>query len=95
MNMYHPISKNLLNLSEIYNCLNNIVKTYSNEPYGVGIGALTCLNRDDWSLKRKYLIELDEENEVKLNKIEKSILILSLDDTEAMNNDEVCLLSLI
>jgi len=53
------------------------------------------LNRDDWSLKRKYLIELDEENEVKLNKIEKSILILSLDDTEAMNNDEVCLLSLI
>ena len=89
MNVYHPISKNLLNISEIYNCLNNIVKKYSSEPHGVGIGGLTCLNRDDWSLKRKYLIDLDQENEIKLSKIEKSILILALDNTEALDNEEV------
>ena len=54
MNTFHPITKNLLNVSEIYECLNNIVKKYSSEPDGVGIGALTSLPRDDWALVILY-----------------------------------------
>lgn len=47
--MYHPISKNLLNPSEIYEKLNNLVQTHDSEGPGVGIGALTADYRDNWA----------------------------------------------
>ncbi len=47
LSIYHE--SKMLSITEFYNQLESIVKRYANEPYGVGIGALTGDHRDDWA----------------------------------------------
>jgi hypothetical protein len=60
INAYHPVSENLLNVSEIYQILNNLVQKYSSEGDGVGIGGLTADYRDDWAqvFEIKYFLNV-------------------------------------
>lgn len=92
LNIHH--NNILLSITEFYNQLKSIVKRYSAKPYGVGIGALTADYRDNWAKNRQYLMNLSKRNQKNLDLIEKSIMVLNLDDCVALNNDQLGLVGL-
>lgn len=71
---------NLITPPEILRQLTHIFKKCHSEPDGPGIAALTTEERTQWAKARDYLISLDQENLTKLEKIQSSILVYSLDD---------------
>lgn len=60
------------------------------EREGPGVGALTAGERDQWAGNREYLINLHPDNEKSLNIIESAALCIVLDDSEPLNQQEVC-----
>lgn len=60
--------------------LQKIREYCDSRPWGSSIGSLTSMNRDDWAILRKHLIDLDRTNEDNLKVIETSVMNLVLDD---------------
>jgi hypothetical protein len=49
LDVYHPVDNNLLNISEMYEIFERLIKTYANKETDIGIGALTGDERDTWA----------------------------------------------
>jgi carnitine O-acetyltransferase len=52
------------------------------------VGALTTENRSTWAVMRKKLIDEDEYNKVGVDRIEKALFVVCLDDEDPQNMDE-------
>ncbi|XP_012576548.1 PREDICTED: peroxisomal carnitine O-octanoyltransferase isoform X2 [Condylura cristata] len=71
----------LITPPEILRHLTYIRKKCNSEPDGPGIAALTSEERTRWAKAREYLISLDPENLTKLEKIQSSLLVYSIEDS--------------
>lgn len=63
-------------------------------PVGPGIGALTSRERPDWAEARGLLLDLCPENKSILNRIDRALSVLVLDDNEPQNEAEILRLSM-
>lgn len=70
----------LITPPEILRQLTYIHKKCHSEPDGPGVAALTSEERTRWAKARDYLINLDPENLTRLEKIQSSLLVYSLED---------------
>ncbi|KAJ7408277.1 hypothetical protein BTVI_59876 [Pitangus sulphuratus] len=61
--------------------LTYIQKRCHSEPDGPGLAALTCNERTKWAELREYLIDLDPKNLTLLEKIQRSLFVVCLDDS--------------
>ncbi|KAI9495160.1 acyltransferase ChoActase/COT/CPT [Zychaea mexicana] len=57
---------------------------------GVGFGALTADNRDNWADNRELLLAAHPENKNLLEKIESASFVVCLDDYSPVTRDESC-----
>ncbi|NWH71350.1 OCTC octanoyltransferase, partial [Piaya cayana] len=71
---------NMMTPPEIFRQLAYIQKICHSEPDGPGVAALTSSERTVWAKLREYLIDLDPKNLAFLEKIQKSLFVVSLDD---------------
>ncbi|KAF0879424.1 peroxisomal carnitine O-octanoyltransferase [Crocuta crocuta] len=71
----------LMTPPEIHRQLTYIHKKCHSEPDGPGIPALTSEERTRWAKAREYLISLDPENLTRLEKIQSSLLVYSIEDS--------------
>ncbi|NXG63258.1 OCTC octanoyltransferase, partial [Hemiprocne comata] len=71
---------NMVTPPEIFRQLAYIQKRCQSEPDGPGLAALTSNERTKWAELRQYLIDLDPKNLTFLEKIQKSVFVVSLDD---------------
>ncbi|KAM4685371.1 peroxisomal carnitine O-octanoyltransferase [Amazona ochrocephala] len=72
---------NMLTPPEIFRQLTHIQKTCHSEPDGPGLAALTSSERTKWAELREYLINLDPKNLTLLEKIQRSLFAICLDDS--------------
>ncbi|NXI63064.1 OCTC octanoyltransferase, partial [Anseranas semipalmata] len=72
---------NMLTPPEISRQLTYIQKRCHSEPDGPGLAALTSNERTKWAEIRGYLIGLDAKNLTHLEKIQKSLFTICLDDS--------------
>ncbi|NWU90317.1 OCTC octanoyltransferase, partial [Upupa epops] len=72
---------NMVTPPEIFRQLTYIKKRCHCEPDGPGLPALTSNERTKWAELREYLIGLDPKNLTLLEKIQKSIFVVCLDDS--------------
>lgn len=70
----------LITPPEILRQLTYIHSKCHSEPEGPGVAALTSEERTRWAKARDYLISLDPENLTRLEKIQSSLLVYSLED---------------
>ncbi|KAM6201358.1 peroxisomal carnitine O-octanoyltransferase isoform 2-T2 [Rhynchocyon petersi] len=70
----------LITAPEILRQLTYIHKKCHSEPDGPGVAALTCEERTRWAKAREYLIGLAPDNLAKLEKVQSSILVYSMND---------------
>ncbi|NXU72525.1 OCTC octanoyltransferase, partial [Oreotrochilus melanogaster] len=70
----------MLTTPEILRQLAYIQKRCHSEPDGPGLAALTSNERTKWAELRQYLIDLDPKNLALLEKIERSLFVVGLDD---------------
>ncbi|EPQ13908.1 Peroxisomal carnitine O-octanoyltransferase [Myotis brandtii] len=70
----------LITPPEILRQLTYIHRKCHSEPDGPGVAALTSEERTRWAKARDYLINLDPENLTRLEKIQSSLLVYSLED---------------
>ncbi|XP_027576396.2 peroxisomal carnitine O-octanoyltransferase isoform X1 [Pipra filicauda] len=66
---------------EIFRQLTYIQKRCHSEPDGPGLAALTSNERTKWAELREYLIDLDPKNLTLLEKIQRSLFVVCLDDS--------------
>ncbi|XP_066484607.1 peroxisomal carnitine O-octanoyltransferase [Tiliqua scincoides] len=78
----------ILSPPEIVRQLTYIKKRCHNEPEGPGLAALTSEERTQWAKTRACLIDLDPRNLSLLEKIQSSLLIISLDDSSPQATPE-------
>ncbi|XP_035174821.1 peroxisomal carnitine O-octanoyltransferase [Oxyura jamaicensis] len=72
---------NMLTPPEIFRQLTCVQKRCHSEPAGPGLAALTSNERTKWAEIREYLIGLDPKNLAHLEKIQKSVFTVCLDDS--------------
>uniref|UniRef100_A0A8C3CVI4 Peroxisomal carnitine O-octanoyltransferase n=2 Tax=Cairina moschata TaxID=8855 RepID=A0A8C3CVI4_CAIMO len=72
---------NMLTPPEISRQLKYIQKRCHSEPAGPGVAVLTSNERTKWAEIREYLIGLDPKNLAHLEKIQKSVFTICLDDS--------------
>ncbi|TCO68298.1 choline/carnitine O-acyltransferase [Marinisporobacter balticus] len=73
--------------SEIEADLKHIIEESKKEE-GQGIGILTTMNRDQWADTREDLLKIDAQNKLHLEKIEKAIFVLCLEDQHTNTLEE-------
>ncbi|NXF03069.1 OCTC octanoyltransferase, partial [Smithornis capensis] len=66
---------------EIFRQLAYVQKRCHSEPDGPGLAALTSNERTKWAELREYLINLDPKNLTLLEKIQRSLFVVCLDDS--------------
>ncbi|NXA67778.1 OCTC octanoyltransferase, partial [Mohoua ochrocephala] len=71
----------MLTPPEIFRQLTYIQKRCHSEPDGPGLAALTSNERTKWAELREYLIHLDPKNLTLLEKIQRSLFVVCLDDS--------------
>ncbi|KAM9574576.1 peroxisomal carnitine O-octanoyltransferase [Guaruba guarouba] len=71
----------MLTPPEIFRQLTHIQKTCHSEPDGPGLAAFTSSERTKWAELREYLINLDPKNLTLLEKIQRSLFAVCLDDS--------------
>ncbi|NWS29424.1 OCTC octanoyltransferase, partial [Polioptila caerulea] len=71
----------MLTPPEIFRQLTYIQKRCYSEPDGPGLAALTSNERTKWAELREYLIHLDPKNLALLEKIQRSLFVVGLDDS--------------
>ncbi|NWZ76753.1 OCTC octanoyltransferase, partial [Poecile atricapillus] len=71
----------ILTPPEIFRQLTYIQKRCYNEPDGPGLACLTSNERTKWAELREYLIHLDPKNLTLLEKIQRSLFVVGLDDS--------------
>ncbi|KFO74815.1 Peroxisomal carnitine O-octanoyltransferase [Cuculus canorus] len=71
---------NMMTPPEIFRQLAYIQKICHSEPDGPGLAALTSSGRTEWAKLREYLIDLDPKNLALLEKIQRSLFVVCLDD---------------
>ncbi|NXM54043.1 OCTC octanoyltransferase, partial [Illadopsis cleaveri] len=71
----------MLTPPEIFRQLTYIQKRCCSEPDGPGLAALTSNERTKWAELREYLIHLDPKNLSLLEKIQRSLFVVGLDDS--------------
>ncbi|XP_061202088.1 peroxisomal carnitine O-octanoyltransferase isoform X1 [Neopsephotus bourkii] len=71
----------MLTPPEIFRQLTHIQKTCHSEPDGPGVAALTSCERTKWAELRDYLINLDPKNLTLLEKIQRSLFAICLEDS--------------
>ncbi|NWS66698.1 OCTC octanoyltransferase, partial [Crotophaga sulcirostris] len=71
---------NMVTPPEIFRQLTYIQRTCHSEPDGPGLAALTSNERTIWAELREYLIGLDPKNLTLLEKIQRSLFVVCLDD---------------
>ncbi|XP_063268888.1 peroxisomal carnitine O-octanoyltransferase [Prinia subflava] len=71
----------MLTPPEIFRQLTYIQKRCCSEPDGPGLAALTSNERTKWAELREYLIHLDPKNLTLLEKIQRSLFVVGLDDS--------------
>ncbi|XP_064300756.1 peroxisomal carnitine O-octanoyltransferase [Phalacrocorax carbo] len=72
---------NMMTPPEIFRQLTYIQKRCHSEPDGPGLAALTSSERTKWAELREYLIDLDPKNLTFLEKIQRSLFVVCLDDS--------------
>ncbi|XP_043923448.1 peroxisomal carnitine O-octanoyltransferase isoform X1 [Protopterus annectens] len=72
--------KRIITAPELQRQLTYIRRRCDSEPEGPGVAALTSEERTHWAKVREYLINLDPKNLSVLEKIQSSLLVVSLDD---------------
>ncbi|KAM9287816.1 peroxisomal carnitine O-octanoyltransferase isoform 2-T4 [Cariama cristata] len=72
---------NMVTPPEIFRQLTYIQKRCHGEPDGPGLAALTSNERTKWAELREYLIDLDPKNLSLLEKIQRSLFVVCLDDS--------------
>uniref|UniRef100_A0A8C3KT96 Peroxisomal carnitine O-octanoyltransferase n=1 Tax=Calidris pygmaea TaxID=425635 RepID=A0A8C3KT96_9CHAR len=72
---------NMVTPPEIFRQLTYIQKRCHSEPDGPGLAALTSNERTKWAELREYLIDLDPKNLTHLEKIQRSLFVVCLDDS--------------
>ncbi|NXF36835.1 OCTC octanoyltransferase, partial [Nyctibius bracteatus] len=72
---------NMVTPPEIFRQLTYIQKRCHSEPEGPGLAALTSNERTKWAELREYLIALDLKNLALLEKIQRSLFVVCLDDS--------------
>ncbi|KAM6315274.1 peroxisomal carnitine O-octanoyltransferase [Aegotheles albertisi] len=75
---------------EIFRQLAYIQKRCHSEPDGPGLAALTSSERTKWAELRQYLIDLDPKNLTLLEKIQRSLFVVCLDDASPHATPEDC-----
>ncbi|XP_030827380.1 peroxisomal carnitine O-octanoyltransferase [Camarhynchus parvulus] len=70
----------MLTPPEIFRQLRYIQERCYSEPDGPGLAALTSNERTKWAELREYLIHLDPKNLTLLEKIQRSLFVVGLDD---------------
>lgn len=78
----------ILTPPELRRQLGYIHKKCHSEPLGPGVGALTTEERTRWAEIREYLISLDPKNRVLLESIQRSLFVVSLDDSNPHGTGE-------
>ncbi|NWU13581.1 OCTC octanoyltransferase, partial [Cephalopterus ornatus] len=73
---------------EIFRQLTYIQKRCHSEPDGPGLAALTSNERTKWAELREYLIDLDPKNLTLLEKIQRSLFVVCLDDSSPHSTPE-------
>lgn len=63
-------------------------------PHGPGVAALTSRERTDWTEARAQLIELNPRNKSALNRIDRALSVLILDESEPQSEAEIFRLSM-
>lgn len=71
----------MLTPPEIFRQLTHIQETCLSEPDGPGLAVLTSSERTKWAELREYLINLDPKNLTLLEKIQRSLFTVCLDDS--------------
>ncbi|NWV14980.1 OCTC octanoyltransferase, partial [Ptilonorhynchus violaceus] len=71
----------MLTPPEIFRQLTYIQKRCHSEPDGPGLAALTSNERTKWAELREYLIDLDPKNLSLLEKIQRGLFVVCLDDS--------------
>uniref|UniRef100_A0A8C5T8U9 Peroxisomal carnitine O-octanoyltransferase n=1 Tax=Malurus cyaneus samueli TaxID=2593467 RepID=A0A8C5T8U9_9PASS len=71
----------MLTPPEIFRQLIYVQKRCHSEPDGPGLAALTSNERTKWAELREYLIHLDPKNLALLEKIQRSLFVVGLDDS--------------
>lgn len=59
-----------------------------NRPYGPGVGALTTCERTDWTEARQKLARISDKNQRLLDRIDRALSVLVLEDIEPKNSEE-------
>ncbi|NWR53327.1 OCTC octanoyltransferase, partial [Regulus satrapa] len=78
----------MLTPPEIFRQLTYIQKRCCSEPEGPGLAALTSNERTKWAELREYLIHLDPKNLTLLEKIQRSLFVVGLDDSSPQATPE-------
>lgn len=84
----------IMSAPEIERQLEHIEDWCSRNGQGPGVAALTTLERSDWAESRRQLAALSPKNVRILDRIDKALSVLVLDDSEPLSMNEIFRLSM-
>lgn len=85
----HGQSVSIMSAPQIEKQLRHIEEWCSKQPHGPGVGALTTLERSDWTENRDKLAKVCDKNQQLLNRIDRALSVLVLDDKELTNSCDI------
>lgn len=89
-----PYFPHTLPLSQLQKILSDPISAQA-DPFPVG--ALTSVNRDQWTDSRQALLQVPgqggEQNKKSLERIQSSVIVLCLDDIKSVTKEEVSLIT--
>ncbi|CAG11907.1 unnamed protein product, partial [Tetraodon nigroviridis] len=78
----------ILTPPELFRQLSCVRRCCEGKPEGDGVSALTTEERTRWAKAREYLISIDPGNETRLELIQSSLFIISLDETKPYSSPD-------
>lgn len=94
VSMYGQNNVSIQSAPQIEKQLKHIEEWCSQRSAGPGVGVLTTLERTDWTEARAKLSQICDENRQLLDRIDRALSVLVLDDDEPVNTDESFRLSM-
>lgn len=85
---------NILGAPQIERQIKHIEDWAATKPKGPGVGALTTHERTEWFEARKMLASVCSDNQQILDRIDRALSVLILDDSEPKTNAEIFQLSM-
>ena len=87
--MHGQSNISILSAPQIERQLKYIENWCSGKPYGPGVGVLTTSERSDWTEARERLATICDDNQLLLDRVDRALSVLVLDDAEPANSDEI------